>query len=185
MTRAILVHGWGSSSQGDWFPWVVRELRDRGYEVLVPDMPKSDIPGIDAWTHYLQEVIGEFQESDLLIGHSIGCQTILREITKEQKVVSKVILVAPWILLTNLENHEAERIAEPWLTTPIDWEACRARIHETVCIFSDNDPFVPLAENKEAFVRQLNAEVLVLPSMGHISGDDGVLQLPQILQLLP
>jgi len=41
----VLVHGWLSSPDQHWFPWLKRELEGRGFHVIAPPMPK-----VEAWT---------------------------------------------------------------------------------------------------------------------------------------
>lgn len=83
--RIVLVHGWGGSTQTDWFPWAKKVLEDKGYEVVLPEMPNPDYPKIDSWTNKLKEVIGKVKSDDIFIGHSIGCQAI--EIAKIKELV--------------------------------------------------------------------------------------------------
>jgi predicted alpha/beta hydrolase family esterase len=60
---------------------------------------------------------------------------------------------------------------------PIDFEKVRARAKKIVCIFSDNDPYVP-AENWEMFSENLGAEIITEKSKGHFTDDDGIKELP-------
>lgn len=76
--RAFLIHGWGGSPNKDWMPWAKKELEQKDFEVIVPALPETEYPKIEAWVLYLSRVIGESKETDILIGHSMGCQTILR-----------------------------------------------------------------------------------------------------------
>ena len=75
--RIFLIHGWGGSPENDWFPWARETLKDR-FEVFVPKMPETEHPKIEPWVDTLSRAVGELRESDIFVGHSIGCQTILR-----------------------------------------------------------------------------------------------------------
>jgi len=168
--RVIMVHGWGGSPESDFLPWAKEELEKRGYEVLIPSMPDTDYPKIEIWVPYLKEVVGEIQESDILIGHSIGCQTILRylENLKDDQKSDKVILVAPWVKLFNLQQEDIP-IANPWEQTIINWEKIKKRANLFLAIFSDNDPDVPLEENKKVFRENLGAKIFIEHSKGHFN----------------
>ena len=48
------------------------------------------------------------------------------------------------------------------------------------CIYSDNDYFVSL-EQKEKFEKLLNANTIVVTGKGHMSQDDNVYELKEIL----
>jgi predicted alpha/beta hydrolase family esterase len=49
------------------------------------------------------------------------------------------------------------------------------------CIFSDNDYFVSL-DQKDKFEKLLDAKTIVVSGKGHISQDDGVYELKEILE---
>jgi uncharacterized protein len=171
MNRVIIVHGWGGSSKSDFLPWVKKELEKLGYEVIVPDMPDPDNPKIETWVPYLTKIISKPRKTDIFVGHSVGCQTVLRflETLSENQKVDKVILIAPWgIGLTNLEEGEDE-IAKPWLETPIDFKKVKSKAKVFIALFSDNDPFVSLQENKKMFEVELEAEVLIEHNKGHFN----------------
>ena len=78
MKRAIIVHGWDGFPEEAWFPWLKRELEARGFTVDVPQMPEAATPKIDLWVPALAQAVGAPDVELVLIGHSIGVQTILR-----------------------------------------------------------------------------------------------------------
>lgn len=180
--RVFIVHGWGGYPEEGWFPWLKRELENRGFEVHVSTMPESNNPRIDAWVTYLSKVVGDVDEHIILIGHSIGCQTILRylEQLKKGQKIGGAVFVAGWFTLMNL-NEEEKIIAEPWITTPIDFEKVKARCKKFIAIFSDDDTVIPL-ENREIFEGRLGAKIIVEHAKGHFSGDDGITELPSVLE---
>ena len=187
MKRAFIVHGWADHPENAWFPWLKSELEKRGYKVQAPVMPNAKRPAIDAWVGHLSKLLNATSPDDeiILVGHSIGCQAILRtlEITGRLKI-SKVVLVAGFLTLTNLETKDEEKIAEPWLTEPIDFTKIKGKTDSFTVILSDNDPWVPLEETKKAFESKLGATVVVEHNKGHISGDDGITELPSVLAAL-
>lgn len=183
MKRAIIVHGWGGTPDEGWMPWLKIELEKSGFEVLVPVMPDTNNPTIEAWVSKLGEVVGEPDQETVLVGHSIGCQTVLRYLSGIDVSIAGAVLVAPWIGLVNLGNDEEWSVAKPWLETPIDFEAAKNHCSKFTLIFSDNDPFVPLELNQSTLTSSLNAKrVIVLHDKGHISGGDGVDKLPEALK---
>ncbi|MBU0999981.1 alpha/beta hydrolase [Patescibacteria group bacterium] len=180
--RVIIIHGWGGSPQNGWMPWAKLEFENRGYEVIVPAMPLSDYPKIENWIPCLGDVIGKLQPTDILIGHSMGCQAILRFLERKPKdqKVGKVILVAGFgRYLTGLTEEE-QRIAQPWLDVPLDLDKVKTKADSFIAIFSDNDPFVPLEKNKKLFEEKLGAQILIEHSKRHFNEDS----LPVLLDYL-
>lgn len=169
--RVIIVHGWGGSPQSDFFPWLRQELERMNYEVVIPAMPDTDNPRIEKWVPHLTQVIGEIKEDDILIGHSIGCQTILRflESLPEDKRVGKAILVAGFGSYLKGLTRDEKLITQPWIDAPLDLGKVRTKANSFVAIFSDNDPFVPLEENSKLFQEKLGAKILIEHNKGHFN----------------
>ena len=176
MKRAIIIHGWGGNSLGGWIPWVKRELEAKGVKVDTPNMPNSESPVIDHWVPHLQKVIGTPDEDTYLVGHSIGCQTILRYLEKNNIKVGGVCFVAGWFSLSGevIANPEDAVIAKPWVETPINLEKVRAKAPKFISIFSDDDPFVP-EENWKQF--ETLGKTIILHEKGHVEGQE-----PEILK---
>jgi predicted alpha/beta hydrolase family esterase len=148
-------------------------------------MPDTDYPTIEKWVDHLADEVGELEKEDILIGHSIGCQTILRylEALPKSKKCQKVILIAPWTKLKNL-NEEEKPIAKPWEETPINFEKIKTKANKFIAVFSDDDPVVPYEENRKVFKERLGAEILTKHKMGHFSQDEGISEIPFLLDLL-
>ncbi|MEK9146618.1 MAG: alpha/beta hydrolase [Patescibacteria group bacterium] len=185
MKRVFIVHGWEGSPEEGWFPWLKRELESYGFAVTVPAMPDPANPLIDKWVSYLKSKTGQPNRDTFFVGHSIGCQTILRLIEKENSKIGKVVLVAPWIFLSDaaIEDQESKEIASPWLTIPINFEKIKENATYTA-IFSTNDPYVPLDSNRRVFENRLGAEIIIEENKKHFSGKDGVDQLPSALNAI-
>ena len=185
MRNAILIHGWGGRPQRDWFPWAKKELEKIGLNVIIPKMPDTEKPIIEKWINKLNEVSSNIYDDAIFIGHWIGCQTILRflEVQSDNFKINKLILVAPWWFL-NLETKEEKQIAKPWLDSNIDFEKVKTKVGKTTCVFSNDDPVVPLDKNVVFFREKLNPEIIIKNKMGHFSQEDGVTKLSLLLNLI-
>lgn len=189
MSRLFLVHGWAGSPTKDWFPWAKNELEKLGYEVVAPEMPDTDHPRIGPWVDKLTEVVGNIRESDIFIGHSIGCQAIERyfQILPPGTKVKTVILVAPWIKLTEetfKESEDSRQIVAPWYETPIEYEKVKEMAESWTAIFSDNDPWVSYEDNYGVYKDKLSAEIILEHGKGHFTKDEGVTEIPLLLDLI-
>lgn len=186
--RVFIIHGWEGSPKNDWMPWAKKELEQKGYQVIVPEMPDTKHPRIETWVPYVNKVVGKPDENTILIGHSIGCQTVLRylQTLKDEQKVAKVILVAGWISLTpiSLRAPEDREIVKPWYETPIDYQKVKSHADSFVAIFSDNDPYVPFLKNSETYKEKLGAEIILEKGKGHFNDESSITELPILLDLL-
>jgi len=180
MKRAIIVHCWEGVPEYCWYPWLKSELEEDGYDVMVPAMPETEEPKQILWVPHLAEIVGEPDDELVLIGHSVGCITILRylEGLPEGVRVGRVVLVAGFtddLGFDELKNY---------FQSSIDWSAIRSHCSKFVAIHSDNDPFVPLG-HADVFKEQLDAEVVVEHEKGHFSGtvdeEESCVELPSAL----
>lgn len=169
--KVFLIHGWGGSSRGDWFPWLKSELEKKKIKVKVFDMPRTNHPKIEEWVNFLRKNISpaEIDEDTYFIGHSIGCQTILRYLEKlhRNKKIGGCIFVAGFFELIGLNQKELA-IAHPWMTSKIHYERILEHCNRFLCIFSDNDPYVLLQE-AEKFKERLGAKILILKGREHFN----------------
>jgi predicted alpha/beta hydrolase family esterase len=118
MKRVVLVHGWEGRSDLGWFKWLREELEKRGFEVIAPDMPEADDPKIELWVPHLSKVIPDPDKDTYFIGHSMGCQAVLRYLQDIDTEVGGVVLVAGFIepgSLTGVEDEEDIEMARPCL----------------------------------------------------------------------
>lgn len=180
--RVFIIHGWDGYPEEGWFPWLKKELEQRGFEVFVPPMPNSSELKIKEWVSFLAKIVGEPDENTYFIGHSIGCQTILRYLeTLNNERVGGAVFVAPWFVLGDLETEEEKIIGKPWIETPINFEGVKAATSNFICIFSKDDPVVPLDENIKLFKEKINPKIIIEHGRGHFSGGDGITELPSAL----
>jgi len=180
--RAFIIHGWGGNPDEAWLPWLAKNLRERGFLVEVPEMPDTDYPKIEAWVPHIQEIVGRCDENTFFVGGSIGCQAIMRylENISNEEEAGGAVFVAGWFTLSGLEEEEERMTSSPWLNLPIDLEKVRTHVKKIICIFSDDDPYVP-AENWEMFSKNLGAENIIENKKGHFTDENGITELPSAL----
>lgn len=184
MKKAYIIHGWGGNPEEAWFPWLKKELEKKDFQVSIPKMPNTDEPKIEEWIGFLKEHIKNPDENTYFIGHSIGCQTIIRYLeTLENIKIGGVVFVAGFINLKNLSGENEEKIAKPWLETPIDFEKVKNNSNKFIAIFSTNDPYVALSDS-EIFKDKLNAKIIILENKGHFGGEDNINKLPEALNAI-
>lgn len=185
MRKIYLVHCWDGTSSDGWYPWIAESLKDDNTEVIKFNMPNTSKPKIAEWIETLNNKVKNLNNETYFIGHSIGCQTIMRYLEKKETIkIGGILFVAPWLdlLPEAIEDEDSYNTAQPWLTTPMDFEKIKKFTNNINCIFSDNDYFVSLEQEKE-FKDKLNAKTVVVKNKGHISQEDNVYELQEILDL--
>lgn len=183
--KVYIIHGWEGYPENNWFPWLKKELEKRKFKVIIPSMPNTEEPKIEEWVSFLKKQVNQPDKNTYFIGHSIGCQTIMRylETLRGDVKIGGIIFVAGWFNLINLETKEAELIAKPWLETLINFNKILSHNKKFVVIFSDNDKFVPLTDAK-LFKNRLGAKIIIEKNKGHFDDENLVKELPVVLKEL-
>ncbi|MCL4365069.1 MAG: alpha/beta hydrolase [Candidatus Marsarchaeota archaeon] len=76
--RVFIVHGWDGSPENNWMSWLGLRLQDKGVEAHVLHMPNAADPKMGEWVAFLANAVVNSDANTYLVGHSLGCQTILR-----------------------------------------------------------------------------------------------------------
>jgi hypothetical protein len=176
--RFFIVHGWGGSPEGNWFPWLRDMLESRGLAVYLPRMPNAHNPVEGEWVKALDHDVGTLDGNTYFIGHSLGCITILRYLEQigGEQVAGGCVLVAGFsgeLGIAQIQN---------FLAKPVDWRAVKSHCSKFVSIASDNDPYVPL-KYSVIFKRELAAKCLIQPGMGHFQMKELHVALNELLKL--
>ena len=173
MKIVYLVHGWGGNDSSEkWFSWLKHELKKRKIGVISFNMPNTNAPKIEEWVNYLKNNVKKIDEETYFIGHSIGCQAILRFLEKlpENIKVGGGVFIAPWMHLDKNtikeEGEQVVKIARPWIKTPINFNKIKKHTKKFLAIFSNNDPYVPLSDPK-LFKEKLGAEIIIKKKQEH------------------
>lgn len=181
MTKIYIVHCWDGTKDDGWYPWLDDKISNENNEVIRFNMPNTAHPKIEEWVAELDKQVNDLGEKTYFVGHSIGCQTIMRYL--ERKNIDRIggmLFVAPWLdlLPEAINDDESYNVAYPWIHTPIDFEKIKRITNKITCIFSNNDYFVSLTQ-QDVF-KKLNAKIVIVNDKGHISADDGVEELDEI-----
>ncbi len=178
MNRVFIVHGWEGNPNESWFPWLKVELAKAGFRVEVPQMPNAMHPKEAEWVPYISKIIGKPDQNTYLIGHSLGCITILRYL-ETLKVGDKI---GGAVLVAGFSSDLGYDDIRNFLDHPVDWQKVKSHCTRFVAINSDNDEYVPV-QHGMTFKEKLGAK-LIIESKGHLNTEAGVLQLPQALDAI-
>lgn len=164
--RVVLAHCWTGHPEFAWYPYLKRALEPHGFRVLIPALPHPDLPDPDEWREALTETIGTPGKNLTLIGHSLGCATILQYLQTTPQPVGNVILVACG---TDSLGH-AE--IEPFYASSLDFMKIQQNAKSFTAFYSDDDPLLASDTFRHAALifKRLWADIIVQPERGHFTG---------------
>jgi predicted alpha/beta hydrolase family esterase len=170
----VIVHGWEGTPRENWFPWLARELRNRGYRVTAPALPDTNHPTVEKWVPALAKAVGEPTENTYLIGHSLGVITILRYLETIDTTVGGVVMVAGFGKDLTFPEYHGE--LSSFFAAPIDWDTLKSRARHYTAIQSDNDHLVD-GSNLGLLEERLGAKAMLVHRYFHFGAEDGISDL--------
>ena len=179
--RFLVLHGWQHHRPpGHWAWWLTAALRDRGEQVLYPQLPSPDHPVLDDWLEVLE---GEWRQMGdgerVVVAHSLGCLLWLRAATEglTDPPADRVLLVAPPSPGVTRSTPEMAQF-----DAPLDAEALRRSARDAVRLAcSDADVYSTEGTAAEVYGAPLGLDVDLLPGARHLSDDDGYGSWPSVL----
>jgi hypothetical protein len=73
--RFLVLYGWQNRRPvGYWQFWLTERLRDRGEQVLYPQLPRPDEPELAEWRELLAVELAQLGDGErVVIGHALSC----------------------------------------------------------------------------------------------------------------
>lgn len=112
--RIVIVPGMGCTPvrECNWYAWLQEKLQNDGFAVTLEDMPDPHAARESIWVPFIRDTL-KLDKQTVLVGHSSGCEAIMRIIEKHQ--VRGVVLVAACHTdLGDEGERESEYYNRPW-----------------------------------------------------------------------
>lgn len=183
ITKVGIIHGYAGSSAIHWQTWLSKKCNRFGIETYYPKMPEIYSPKLEDWLGAINKEIQKIDEHTALIGHSLGCPTILHFLKQPKiKKIGKVILVSP---SSKIRVQKKLPSIIPFFEGLEDYVLCdlRHKIVSSHIFASDNDEWVDVSIAKK-LASALGSEFHLLHNAGHISVSSGYHKFQEVFDLL-
>lgn len=175
--KFFIIHGTGGEPDSNWFPWLKKELEERGHQVTVPDFPGIEEQSLETWRETFDQYREEIDGETVFVAHSVGPAFVLNLL--ENGVEAKACFFVSGF--TGLLDN---RFDEPNRTIT-DREFDFVKIRENCGYFKlyhgTDDPYVPL-EKAKSLSEKLGAELKLIQEAGHFTDTDGYTEFPALLE---
>lgn len=179
MKNYIILHGSFGSKDGNWFPWLKKEIETKNYKVEVPQMPVGvGNQNYENWS----KVFGKLTINDntIIIAHSIAPAFVCKYLIDNHVKVKKLIFVCGFNNYLGI-NSEYDAVNKPMFLDNL--EEIKAYCNDIICFYSDNDPYVKFDVEK-SFADAIANEQIIIKNGGHINAESGYLQFEEILKAI-
>lgn len=189
----ILVPGVPGNSPRHWQKWLADQCMEHGLKTFYPQLhPERDNLRLSVWLRTLERVVSHIRdlESTALVGHSVGCMTILQllENIVQTDEIRLAILVSPSSLSSadiNVPNFRSffKGLISDGKLDAVKIQRIKNRILESHVFASDNDLLVD-ENDARILAADLCARFHLIPGAGHMGDASGRTEFPEILRLL-
>lgn len=164
-TDIVIIPRWAGTPGSDWYPAVQAALAGQA-RVRIGEMPNPAIPHVERWPQAVADLV-ERPADTVLVGHSVGCQAVLRYLATREpgQSVRATLCVAGWWSV----DRPWDTIL-PWMRIDYPLDRTRAAAGTLSLLISDNDPFTAdFQANAELWRERLGAEVHVYAGGKHFN----------------
>ena len=177
MNNYIILHGSFGSKDGNWFPWLKKELENKKCKVQVPQMPVGvGNQNYDSWSRKFSEL--EINENTIIVAHSIAPVFVCKYLINNKINVKKLIFVCGFNNYLGIDS-DFDAVNKPmFLDNLVDIKKyCKS----IICYYSDNDPYVKFDVEK-SFADLIANEQYIIKNGGHINAESGYTKFEEILK---
>jgi predicted alpha/beta hydrolase family esterase len=184
LKRAVILHGTSATPNSNWFPWLKKQLEDRGYEVYVPQLPGADQPNAEKYTQFLLNSDWDFKDS-LLIGHSSGAVEILHLLQHLPEGVKARAAVLVGAFSKRLAEEPNWQQLKNLFDEPFDFNKIKNKATKFLFVHGDNDPWCD-PKQAQNLAKQVDGEYIEVHGGQHFSTalDPNYTEFPKLVEIL-
>ncbi len=175
----LILHGIKGYAGIHWQQWLHDELVKKGYQVVMPNLPKANHPDRADWLKAVLKAVSRIDFANLIIvGHSLGVLTALDLIEQAEKPVKALISVSGFS-----QDYGAELNSYFLKLKEINFKKVNKKIGESSVLFGDDDPYVP-QKTLKLLARKLRVKPIIFSKGGHLNSEAGYTTFPKLLKIV-
>ena len=188
MRYIYIIHGFMGSNIENWFPWFKKQVDSDYSSCVIPQFPiQADKHNYSEWKKLLDVYYKEFNMIDndsIIIGHSTGSICALKYVLENKIKIDKLILVSGFNnYFSPDENDIHNQINPTYYVDENEIKKIKKYVNEIICIYGDNDPYIPQNILHE-FAKMIDAKEVIIKNGGHLNADSGYTQFTELLNYI-
>ncbi len=171
----IFIHGFSSSSERGFKPWLKEELENRGHKVWNPDLPNTNNPSVNEQAEFiLKNSPFAIDDNLVLVGHSLGGPAIYRILESISHKIARAVLVDPVVRPRFNDQDRPEVVAScDW---KFNWKKIKNNCQQFIILGDINRPIIK-KEHLIELEKNLSADLWwVTPRNYHFSSRNGAVE---------
>lgn len=182
--NVFVLHGTFGNPYENWFGWLSKKLSDSGVTSFCPHLPTPNGQTFENWKKIIDSYVetGVINGDTVLIGHSSASVFLVKYLSKTDFVPKALITVCGFNgFISGLT--EFDELNKGFYVTETEISEFKKLQIPTTCIFSENDPYLPIEQLTE-FSDKVLGERLIIKDGGHFNTDAGYGSFDELLGFL-
>jgi leucyl-tRNA synthetase len=137
----VFLHGKGWTKDGAFWPWLKRQVENKGGSVQIHSLPNSDKPNIEEQVEFILKNYS-FSKNTVIVTHSLGGVVAMKLIPRLSVKIDRLIMAAPPIspkLIDNKLRPELEHCCD-W---NFDFQSVKNSVGQITVLRDVNDHIIP------------------------------------------
>lgn len=177
-----MIHGFNSSPNSSWMPWLMGELKARDIYACSLYMPNPSEPKCSEWVHEITRVISQNTNDQIyLVGHSLGVAAVLNFMQSDHFREFNNIIQGG-VLVSGRAQPSENQVTKNFYDS-FDFIMLRKRIKDFVIIHGTEDSYVPV-ENAIILGDKLGIDPIIIQGGTHFTRGEGYTEFPVVLEEL-
>ena len=181
MIDYFIIHGSFGSPFQNWAPWLCEKLEEKNKSVLVPHFTADAKQNLSTWTSIMEGYAPLIGKSTCFIGHSLAPAFICDWFAEKDIEAGHFVAVAPFYGLINIPEFDA--VNSTFFVDENHVTKGAGRFSKTTCVYSNNDPYVPI-ELSRKFVELSGGDEVLINGGGHLNSSAGFTTFPRLLDII-
>lgn len=178
----FIIHGYNGVPK--IFYWLKDELESKSYEVIMPEFPTQTEISYESWSEVIEPYKELFENKPILVAHSVGNAFMIEYLAKNNLEISTYISLAGFgEKFYNEGREDLNTVISRMEPSREALEKFKSLSDKRFSIYSDNDHIVPI-KVLENFPKLIDAEGILIPSIGHMGSKSGITEIPEVLEIL-
>lgn len=175
----VVAHALEQSPEGLWYPWIKEIAATKGLTATIPQLPNPQHPELKSWEETIGTAANISPKNTILIGHSLGCTTLLHFLNNYNKKEKfpLLLLVAPTIFDVGYES------LREFFSEPFQLSSLQNKVDKIIVIVTPTDPVLkpdPLQHGLK-LVNEADAKLLVIKKGNHFWNGDDLSELKMVI----
>jgi uncharacterized protein len=184
--KFLILHGTMGSPEGNWFPWLAKELDKLGQETVRPQLPTPGGQNPENWFKVIKSTVnnlGKPTKDIVIIAHSMSCLSACDYLSQADKQINSAFFVAGFAERHPNWPEPYPKLNNPFVDKSLDWEMVKKNCPHVFCFDGDDDKYVSL-EMARNFAKLCGGDLKIIPHGGHLSESSGYTTFPLLLETM-